>query len=148
MKCLRTFLRPFKSKLSSFYWPQLCLSKQWYTIPHQQVERQFNDFFCNSSNDSISCKVHIFWEGQKILRNLNFFLNFWYIDWTKLKNHKNFWVVFFLFPANFIIKSEKLLLIIQKASISNYRCPAIKISCPITLVWKSFLDTILQSRSL
>ena len=48
----------------------------------------------------------------------------------------------------YVSKSEKLLLIIQKASISNYRCHAIKYSCPKKLVLKSFLDTILQSRSL
>ena len=45
-------------------------------------------------------------------------------------------------------KSEKLLLIIQKTSISNYRSHANKCSCPKTFFWKSFLDTILQSRSL
>ena len=33
-------------------------------------------------------------------------------------------------------------------SISNYRCHTTKCSCPKKLVWKSFLDTILQSRSL
>ena len=45
-------------------------------------------------------------------------------------------------------KVKKLLFIIQKASISNYSCHEIKCSCPKKLVWKSFLDTILQSRSL
>ena len=50
--------------------------------------------------------------------------------------------------AIYVPKSDKLLLIIQKASISNYRCHAIKYSCPKKLVLKSFLDTILQSRSL
>ena len=39
-------------------------------------------------------------------------------------------------------------MIIQKASVSNYRYQAIKCSCHKKLVWKSFLDTILQSRSL
>ena len=50
--------------------------------------------------------------------------------------------------CQFCIKKWKLLLIIQKASISNYRCHAIKCSFPKKLVWKSFLDTILQTRSL
>ena len=50
-------------------------------------------------------------------------------------------------PKN-VQKSEKLFLIIQNASIRKYRCHAIKYSCPKKLVWKSFLDTILQSRSL
>ena len=36
---------------------------------------------------------------------------------------------------------------VQKVSISNYRCHAIKYSCPKKLALKSFLDTILQSRS-
>jgi hypothetical protein len=49
--------------------------------------------------------------------------------------------------ANFVPKSKKLILIVQKASISK-RCHAMKYSCPKKLFWKSFLDTILQSRSL
>ena len=44
-------------------------------------------------------------------------------------------------------KVKKTLLIIQKASISIYKCHAIKYSCPKKLVLKSFLDTILQPRS-
>ena len=47
----------------------------------------------------------------------------------------------------YVSKSEKLFLIIQNGSISNYRCHAIKYSCPKKLVLKSFLDTILQPRS-
>ena len=47
----------------------------------------------------------------------------------------------------YVSKSEKLLLIIQNGSISNYRCHAIKYSSPKKLVLKSFLDTILQPRS-
>ena len=46
-----------------------------------------------------------------------------------------------------VSKSEKLLLIIQNGSISNYRCHAIKYSWPKKLFLKSFLDTILQPRS-
>ena len=52
------------------------------------------------------------------------------------------------FLANFVPQSEKLLLFTQKASISNYRCHENKCFCPENLVWKSFLDTILWSRSL
>ena len=52
------------------------------------------------------------------------------------------------FLAIYVPKSDKLLLIIQKASISNYGSHAIKYSCPKKLVLKSFSDTILQSRSL
>ena len=66
-----------------------------------------------------------------------FFLHFLPIEWTKPKNHQT---------TNLVPKSEKLLLIIQKASINNYRCHVIKYSCPKKLVSKSFLDTILQSR--
>ena len=61
---------------------------------------------------------------------------------------KNIGQLFCGFLANYVPKSEKILLIIQKASISNYRCHAIKYFCPKKLVLKSFLDTILQSISL
>ena len=47
----------------------------------------------------------------------------------------------------YVSKSEKLLFIIQNGSIGNYKCHAIKYHCPKKLVLKSFLDTILQSRS-
>ena len=66
----------------------------------------------------------------------------------KPKNHQKLWVIASWFLANLVPKSEKLILIIQKASISNYKYHAIKCSCPKKLAWKSFLDTILQSRSL
>ena len=52
------------------------------------------------------------------------------------------------FLSNFVPKSKKLLLIIHEASITNYRCHTTKCSYPKKLVWKSFLDTILQTRSL
>jgi hypothetical protein len=61
---------------------------------------------------------------------------------------EKYWETVFWFLAIYVSKSENLLLIIQKASISNYRCHAIKYSCLKKLVLKSFLDTILQSRSL
>ena len=51
------------------------------------------------------------------------------------------------FLTNFVPKSENLLFIIQKTSISIYRSHAIECLCPKMLFWKSFLDTILQSRS-
>ena len=38
-------------------------------------------------------------------------------------------------------------MIIQKTFNSIFRCHAIKCPCPKKLAWKSFLDTILQSRS-
>ena len=58
---------------------------------------------------------------------------------TKLKNHQKCFFCHF---------HKKNLFIIQKASISKYRCHAIRCSCPKKLFWKSFLDTILRSRSL
>ena len=72
------------------------------------------------------------------------------IEWTKPKKSSKILVNFF---ANFMTilyqkVKKKILLIIQKASISNSRSQAIKCSCHKKLVWKSFLDTILQSRSL
>ena len=48
----------------------------------------------------------------------------------------------------YVPTSEKLLLIIQKASICNITFHSIRNSCPKMLVWKSFLDIILQSKSL
>ena len=51
-------------------------------------------------------------------------------------------------PCIYVPKSDKSLLIIQKVSIRNYRCHAIKYSWPKELFLKSFLDTILPSRSL
>ena len=51
--------------------------------------------------------------------------------------------IFLAFFVHRMYKTEKSLLIIQKASIGNYRCNAIKYSC-----LEIFLDTILQSRSL
>ena len=53
-----------------------------------------------------------------------------------------------MISCQFCTKKKNLLFIKQKASISIYRCHAIECFCPKKLFWKSFLDTILQSRSL
>ena len=64
----------------------------------------------------------------------------------KTEKSSKLWAIFLLISWQFCTKKWKTTLL--KASISNYRCHTTKCSCPIKLVWKSFLDTILQSRSL
>ena len=66
-------------------------------------------------------------------------------NWKIIKNFGYFYVNFL--PILYQ-KVKNLPLIIQKPFISIFRCHAIKCPCPKKLVWKSFLDTILQSRSL
>ena len=46
------------------------------------------------------------------------------------------------------VKLRTVLIETVLAEESLYRCLAIKFSSPKTLIWKLFLDTILQSRSL
>ena len=73
---------------------------------------------------------------------LPFFVQYICQNWKIIKNIGQFlrW-----FLANFVPKKVKNY-IIQKASISVYSCH--KCSYSKELVWKSFLDIVLQSRSL
>ena len=73
------------------------------------------------------------------------FLAFFVNRMDKTEKLDNF--LFDILPI-FLPKSKKILLNILKASLSNFKSCAIKYSCPNKLVLKSFLDTILQSRSL